>query len=404
MPGVKPSPWPGPIHHATGEPLLLNDDNERPTPVCASGAPEANWVSAELSIVVPTLNEIDNVPLLLHGLAAALCGTNWEVIFVDDDSHDGTSAKLREIARLDPRVRCLRRIGRRGLAGACIEGMLASSALAVAVMDGDLQHDETLLVPMLRAIREGAELVVATRILERGRLIDGLSGLRAWGSRVAAILAHRLTRVRLSDPMNGFFMIRRQRFEDLAARLSTQGFKLLLDVVASSPTPLVVIELPYRFRPRKHGRSKLDGLVVLQYAGLLVAKASGDRVSLRFVLFLLVGTTGLVVHMLALKTILSLQAIGFTGAQSLAAYAAMTWNFFLNNQLTYRDRRLKGWVAALGLLSFYGVCSVGAIANVGVASWLYSGRSSWWLAGMAGALMGVVFNYAASSALTWRGS
>jgi dolichol-phosphate mannosyltransferase len=362
-----------------------------------------HWVSPELSVVVATLNECENVPLILRDLTAALQGLNWEVIFVDDDSADGTARKLREFARLDPRVRCLRRIARRGLAGACIEGMLASSAHAVAVMDGDLQHDESLLTPMFRAIGEGADLVVASRLIEGGTVGKGLSGLRHWGSRVATLAARRLTGVRLSDPMSGFFMMRRDKFDSLAGELSTQGFKILLDIVASSGGRLNVVELPYRFRPRQYGSSKLDSLVVLQYAGLLLAKLSGDRISVRFVLFALVGASGLLVHMLALKAMLSVGSIGFTWAQTLAAYVAMTWNFFMNNQLTYRDRRLKGVAALAGLLSFYAVCSVGAIANVGVASWVYSGLPTWWLAGTAGALMGAVFNYATSSVFTWRG-
>jgi dolichol-phosphate mannosyltransferase len=377
--------------------------SELPPAAAALGRPHGDWVSPELSVVVATLNERENVPLLLREVAAALHGLNWEIIFVDDDSPDGTSQKVREIARLDPRVRCLRRISRRGLAGACIEGMLASSAFAVAVMDGDLQHDEKLLVPMLRAVRDGADLVVASRSMPGGGVADGLTGLRSRGSRLANFAARRLIGVRLSDPMSGFFMMRRDEFDQLAPRLSTQGFKILLDIVASSGGRLAVVELPYRFRPRQHGRSKLDGLVVLQYAGLLLAKLSGDRISIRFVLFALVGASGLFVHVVALKALLSLLGVGFGWAQTLAAYAAMTWNFLLNNQLTYRDRRLKGLAALGGLVSFYVVCSVGAVANVGVASWIYNGLPTWWLAGGAGALMGAVFNYATSSTLTWRG-
>lgn len=361
------------------------------------------WVSPALSVVVATLNERENVPLLLRALKGTLADINWEVIFVDDDSPDGTCAKVREMARLDPRIRCLRRINRRGLAGACIEGVLASSALAVAVMDGDLQHDEALLPPMYRAICEGADLVVASRIREQGSVGEGLTRLRNWGSRMANAAARTLLGVHLNDPMSGFFMMRRDRFDALAEKLSTQGFKILLDILASSGGRLAVVELPYRFRERRHGASKLDGLVVLEYAGLLFAKLSRDRISIRFLLFALVGVSGLVVHVLALKLVLSFLEIGFAWAQMIAAYAAMSWNFLLNNQLTYRDRRLKGSAAVLGLLSFYAVCSVGAVANVGVASWIYGDLPTWWLAGTAGALMGAVFNYATSSVLTWRG-
>ena len=359
-------------------------------------------VSPELAIVVPTLNENGNVPLLVLQLARALEGIAWEVIFVDDDSADGTSATARRLARRDPRVRCLRRIGRRGLAGACIEGMLAASAPAIAVMDADLQHDEKCLSEMLERFRAGADLVVGTRRTQDGLVTAGLSPVRRWGSRLATKLARRLAGVKLSDPMSGFFLIRQDVFEALAPRLSNQGFKLLLDIVASQPRPLVVKEVAYNFRPRRHGHSKLDGLVVFEYAGLLLAKLSGDLLATRFLLFMLVGASGLGVHLLALKGALGLPQLGFDLAQTCAAYVAMTWNFWLNNVLTYRDCRLRGRAILKGLLSFYAVCSVGAVANVGVASWVYGGEPTWWLAGGAGALMGGFFNYAASSTFTWR--
>lgn len=356
----------------------------------------------ELTVVVPTFNERGNVPSLIARIAVALHGVHWEVIVVDDDSPDGTAELVRELARSDARVRCMRRIGRRGLAGACAEGILASSAFAVAVIDADLQHDETLLPGMLATLRHGADLVVGTRYAAGADAEDGLTGVRAWGSRLANQLARTLLGIRLSDPMSGFFMMRREAFEAVAPRLSSQGFKLLLDVVASAQSPLKIVEAPYRFRPRRHGHSKLDSLVVVDYLGLLLAKVSGDRLSVRFVLFALVGASGLVVHLIALRVLMDTMNVGFDGAQTGAAYVAMTWNFFLNNQLTYRDRRLHGWRALTGLASFYAVCSVGAIANVGVASWIYRGAATWWLAGTAGALMGAVFNYAASSIVTWR--
>lgn len=354
-----------------------------------------------LSVVVPTLNEAENVPLLVTRLARALRDIAWEVIFVDDNSPDGTVAAARQLAQKDPRVRCLRRIGRRGLAGACIEGMLASSAISVAVMDGDLQHDETQLTRMLLAIEQGADLVVGARLCPGGSAAGGLSRVRQLGSQIATAAARHLLGVRLSDPMSGFFMMRRELFDAIAPRLSTQGFKVLLDIVASCRQPLRVVELPFVFQPRRYGKSKLDTLVVFEFLGLLVAKLSRDWLSIRFVSFALVGATGLFVHLWALRQVLLL-GMTFDWSQTTAAYIAMTSNFVLNNQLTYRDRRLKGISALKGLLTFYAVCSVGTVANVGVANWIYGSRPSWWLAGTAGALMGLVFNYAASSTLTWQ--
>jgi len=307
----------------------MQDDREAPVrPQAALAVPRTTWASPELSVIVPTLNERANVALLVDSLIAALNGVNWEVIFVDDNSSDGTVDEVRKLARADPRVRCIRRIGRRGLAGAGIEGMLASSAFAVAVLDGDLQHDETLLPHMLGQLRGGADLVVGTRFAAGGSAREGLSGVRTWGSRLASAAAKQLIGVRLSDPMSGFFMMRRETFEELAPGLSTQGFKLLLDVLASARRKLAVVELPYRFRPRRFGHSKLTSLVVLEYLGLLLAKVSGDRLSIRFVVFALVGASGLFVHLLVLKLLLGWAEFGFASGQTLAAYGAMTWNFF----------------------------------------------------------------------------
>ena len=357
----------------------------------------------ELSVIVPTFNEAPNIPLVVARLSQALSGIRWEVIFVDDNSPDGTAAVARDLACLNARVRCIRRIGRRGLAGACIEGLLASSASAIAVMDADLQHNEGLLPRMLEDIRDGADLSIGTRFAEGASIETGLSHLRQWSSRLATETAKRLLGVRLSDPMSGFFMMRRSHFDAIAPKLSTQGFKLLLDIVASSPSSVNIVERPFDFRPRLHGQSKLDSLVVLEFLGLILAKLSGDWLSIRFVLFALVGTTGLFVHIWVLQRALSF-GLAFDWAQTTAAFAAMTSNFILNNQLTYRDQRLRGWAVLRGLVTFYAVCSMGTIANVGVAHWFYGGHPSWWLAGTAGALMGVVFNYAASAVLTWRRS
>ncbi len=357
---------------------------------------------AELSVIVPTFNEALNVPLLVKALDTALSGIAWEVIFVDDNSPDGTTAVVRKLAETDRRVRCIRRIGRRGLSGAAIEGILASSAHAVAVMDGDMQHDESLLPRMLDNIRKGDDLVVATRYTDGGAMDAGFSGFRKKASQAATGLATRVLGITVSDPMSGFFMMRRAAFDEVAPDLSTQGFKILLDLIASRPGQLKISELPFHFRARAAGESKLDTLVATEYVALLLAKMTGDWVSLRFVTFTLIGLTGLVVHLAALRFGLVSMRLGFDWAQIFASVVAMTWNFFLNNMLTYRDRRLRGARLITGLLSFYAICSFGMFANVGVAQMIYRQEPVWWLAGVAGALMSAVFNYAASSSITWR--
>jgi dolichol-phosphate mannosyltransferase len=356
----------------------------------------------EVSVVVPTFNERGNVTQLYQKLETSLAGVSWEVIFVDDDSADGTWDVVRALARADGRVRCIRRIGRRGLSGACIEGILASSAPFAAVIDADLQHDETQLPKMLSLLRSGqADLVVGSRYIKGGSA-ESFDRGRAGASALATEVAKRVLNVSIADPMSGFFMIRRDRFEQFAPELSTQGFKILLDIVATSQGNLKTVEIPYAFGRRLHGESKLDSMVALDFLGLVLAKFTNDAVSLRFLMFAMVGGTGLFVHLGTLFVALRGFHLPFTEAQAAGAFVAMTSNFVLNNFLTYRDQRLKGFAILRGLLAFYVVCSVGLFANVGVAFSVYDQEPIWWLAGAAGALMGVVWNYAMSGLFVWR--
>jgi len=355
----------------------------------------------ELCVVVPTLNEAPNVAELIRRVSSLLHNTSWEMIFVDDDSTDGTPDVVRRIARLDRRIRCLHRIGRRGLASACVEGMLASSAPYLAVMDADLQHDETKLPVMLELLRTSdADLVVASRYTGGGGIGDWAPA-RASMSRLATKLSHLVCNQGVTDPMSGFFMIRREAFEASVRRLSTIGFKILLDLLSSSPRPLKVVEVPYLFGQRKAGESKLDSMVLWEFVMLLLDKTVGRYVPVRFISFAAVGATGVLVHMAALTLFHTGLDASFTHAQSGATLTAMIFNFWLNNQMTYRDMRLRGWSWLRGLATFSLACSIGALANVGIASYLFSNQTQWVLAALAGVAIGAVWNYAITQIYTW---
>jgi dolichol-phosphate mannosyltransferase len=361
----------------------------------------ANRNAPEVAIVIPTLNERANLSVLVQRLACALDGVSWEAIFVDDDSVDGTIDEIRRIAKRDTRIRGIRRIARRGLAGASLEGMLSTSADFIAVMDGDLQHDETQITQMLSMLRSGeADVVAGSRYLASAGTGSGLSDFRKRGSQTANRLARLVLRRPMSDPMSGFFMLRRDVVEGVAGKLSQRGFKILLDLIASSPPSLLIREVPFVFRPRLHGESKLDSAVVLEYLGLLVSKASGGFLSIRFLMFGLVGSSGVLVNLGVLAVLLA-RHFGFAEAQTIAMLTAMTSNYFLNNALTYRDRRRRGWRFLTGLASFAALCSLGVVAGVGVSTLLYRAAAPWWLAGIAGAMMGAMWNYVATSAITW---
>jgi len=356
-----------------------------------------------LSVVVPCYNERPNVAPMIAKLDAALKGIAWEVIYVDDNSPDGTAAEVRRIAQTDPRVRCIRRVGRRGLASAVIEGALSSSAAYVACIDGDLQHDETRLPVMLEALHSGEyDLAVASRHVEGGDNA-GLAGRwRHLLSDGGIKLSQMFLPVKLTDPMSGFFMLPRALFEELAHGLNGQGFKILLDLVLSSPAPLRVKEVPATFRERVAGESKLDMLVMMQFGGLLLDKICGGLLPLRFISFALVGALGVLVHLAILTALRKSTGLDFEIEQIMATIVAMIFNFKLNNSITYRDQRLRGPRLWRGLVLFVVVCGVGAVANVGIANALYQSHTGWTAAGAIGAMIGVVWNYAVSATLVWR--
>jgi len=356
----------------------------------------------ELSVIVPTFNERDNVRELIRRLEACLSGRAWEVIFVDDDSTDGTADLVREIAARNPRVRCVQRIGRRGLSSACVEGMLASSAPYLAVIDGDCQHDESVLPRMLDVLRAGeSDIVVGTRYAHGGGT-GTWEASRVTISRFATRLSRIVIKQELSDPMSGFFALRRDVLEPVVRNLSNIGFKILLDVLASSSRPLRVKELPYEFRTRNAGVSKLDSQAMWDYLMLLADKRVGHVVPVRFVAFTIVGGIGVFCHFAVLTTLFHALSFSFGTSQAIATLIALTGNFALNNALTYRDMRLTGWRWLQGWVSYALVCSLGALANVGIATYFFTRDGYWALAALAGIVVGAVWNYAVTAVYTWK--
>ncbi len=358
----------------------------------------------ELAVVVPTFNEAANVPRLVALLEQALAGRGWEVVFVDDDSPDGTADAARLLGRTDPRVRVVQRIGRRGLSSACIEGMCATAAPVVAVIDGDLQHDEALLPRMLDRLQAepGLDLVIGSRFVEGGGLGDWDRD-RVAKSALATRLSRRVLDADLSDPMSGFFAIRTDVVRAIVPKLSAIGFKILLDIMTTSRRPLAFAELGYQFRTREAGESKLDYVVAMEFLIALYDRMVGRLVPVRFAMFAGIGLLGALVHFVVLAPLPHDTRGGFRTATIAATLVAMTFNFFLNNALTYRDSRLKGWRALLdGWVSFCLVCSVGAIADVGVAIFLFNPHTdAWVLPALAGIAVGAVWNYALSSRFVW---
>jgi dolichol-phosphate mannosyltransferase len=356
----------------------------------------ARNLAPELSVVVPAFNVQDDVPLLVERLARALGGIDWEVIFVDDNSADQTVPHARRLGESDPRVRAIRRVGRNGLTQTCLAAMLASRARFVAMVQPEMGFDAAVLVTMLdRLRRDDADLVVATR----KRAVGGR--LRTLVRAALSAITRRVLATEASDPTSGFFMIRRDSLEELTPSLSSLGYQVLLDLIATARGRLRIVELaanPAGLPPASQ-RSELK--LALELLALLIARLSNDAVSIRFLLFCLVGLSGVGVH-LALLDVALIATLPFTAAQTFATIGAMIWNFTLNNTVTYGDQRLRGLAYVTGLLRFMVICGIGAVSNVGIASWIYAHDNKWWIAGLGGAVMGAVWNYAVSSVFVWR--
>lgn len=371
-----------------------------------AGARAPDAAATELSVVVPTFNERDNVAEMVRRLDATLGDVAWEVIFVDDFSPDGTADAVRALGRNDPRVRLISRHNRRGLSSAVIEGALAASADIVAVMDGDLQHDEGVLPRMFEMVRSGeADIVSASRFLTE----DGAAGLssetRVKISNTGISLANAFFGLNMTDPLTGFFCLRRDVVERALPDLSELGFKVLLDLVASARPRPKVKEVPFNFRSRQHGESKLDNRVMYEFFLFFIEKkiARFLPVPARFISFAGINAVGILVHLAVLMPLVSFGQAGFATAQLAATAVAMFFNYMVNNFVTYHDRQLRGAKFWVGFLVFAALCSLGVIGNVGVATVIHEQYEAIWYVApaMAGALITVVWNYVATQAFVW---
>jgi len=370
----------------------MTDPASSPPPRSASAAASTR---PTVAIVVPVFRASEAVPALVGRLHAALATEDWEVVFVDDNSPDDTLATIAALG--NPRVRAIRRVGRNGLTHTCLVTMLASGADYVALLDGASHYDEALLGAMLAQLRKNAgrdaDLVVATRPSVSGGFLR--HAVRALlGGATRAVLSATLT-----DPASGFFMIRRDALEKLTPSLSSVSHQVLLDLIATARGRLRIVEIEGAPATISGRRSELK--LALELTALLIAKFSSDAVSVRFLLFCMVGFTGVGAHLALLDGAL-VARLPFTAAQTVATIGAMIWNFSLNNMVTYGDQRLTGFAYFTGLLRFMAICGIGAISNVGVASLIYAHDSVWWIAGLGGAVMGAVWNYVVTAVFVWR--
>ena len=355
------------------------------------------------AIIVPTLNEKDNVILTVEKLESVLSGMNWEVIFVDDDSTDGTWQELLKLAAQKPYVRMIRRVNRRGLSSACVEGMLATSAPYIAVMDADLQHDASILPQMFAALTSNeATVAVGSRYCGDGG-VGEWDKTRAKMSQLATLLASKILLAPCSDPMSGFFALKRSLIDEIAPSISLSGFKILFDILTTKDIPLKVKEVPYTFSTRIHGCTKLSVSTLIDFAWLLLKKISFRLPITNFLMFCFVGLTGVLVHFCTLYAMHKMLQYPFFLSQCTATFFAMTSNYVINNRITFFSTQLRGKAFIKGYFLFCLACTFGAIVNIAISEMLFGLSFSWFSAAGVGIIAGSVVNYIISKTLVWKG-
>ncbi len=357
-----------------------------------------------LSIVVPTYNERENVSKILETLMKTLKDVDHEIIFVDDNSPDGTSEQVRAFMKKSKNIHLIHRIGRKGLSGAIIEGVFSANSDIVGVIDCDLQHDDSKLLDMLELFsnKPSLDLVIGSRFVENAEIsVQAFSKFRELGSKITTQIIKKLLNINSSDPLSGFFMVKKKSFLKHADTLQTQGFKVLADFLATSGKGIKIEEIGYKFKNRVQGESKMSLLTVLELVGLVLSQILKGKVSIRFILFCMVGVSGIFVQLL-ITGFMMLLIDQFSTSQTLGIISAMTSNYFLNNYVTFQERRLKSLDLFRGLLSFYLICSLGAFANVSIATYVFSFSSNWLISSFIGAIFGAVWNFTLSSIFTWK--
>ncbi|MGA9659144.1 MAG: glycosyltransferase [Asticcacaulis sp.] len=366
--------------------------------------PAGDQTGPDLSLIICTLNEGTAIRSVINEICDTLAHIHHEIIVVDDNSTDNTAAEVLDVAKSRPNVRLHVRINERGLSSAAIKGWDMAHGKYLGVMDGDGQHDPKAILAMAEIILKGdKDLVCVSRYI--GKSETGLSFFRDLGSRAATLATGLVLRVPLTDPMSGCFMMTRDYYMSARKKLTGVGFKILLDVAASSPIQPRFTEVKASLRQRQGGESKLDIRVVLDLAALLVEKATGGVMKARFVLFAGVGMSGVVVSAIVLalfKILFGNSDAEFGIAQFVAIMVSMTSNFFINNAITFRDKRLKGAAMWAGMFGFYLACAPGAVLNwfIGVA--LKSMHVEFILAGVVPAFLIGILNFWFVKMLAWR--
>jgi len=358
--------------------------------------------SYDLSIVIPTYNEASNIIAIIESINSTLGDVaSYEIIVVDDNSKDKTWELAEQYADKYKNITCFRRITSKGLSSAVIDGFMISRGKFISVIDADLQHDESILPKMLNYCHNGADLAIGSRYCQ-----DGSTG--EWGlirkliSKVATKISQKIGNIYMSDPMSGFFMIRRDVFLNVVDKLNAKGYKILLDIVSQlDASKINMIEVPYTFKKRSRGESKLTPEVVFQLIDFIYLKIVGNYIPIEYVKFVTVGAIGAVVHF----TILYLMHIVFDNNYQNALIIAIEFsliiNYFINNLWTFKEKTHTGLKKIIGLVKFNILSGVGGIISYYISISLFDSGVNWIFASTIGAIVASLWNYNLNKILTW---
>jgi dolichol-phosphate mannosyltransferase len=386
-----------------GKPPQLTPCPEGPLVVTEALSP-----ALKFSLVLPTFNEGENIPEILATLTdllAPVFGADYELILVDDDSPDLTWKTTLELLPQYPPVKVIRRQGEKGLSTAVIRGWQAAQGEILGVMDADLQHPPEILLQLFQEMNRGADLAVASRHVEGGGVSEwsGVRRLLSRGAQVLGLMILPEVLSRLSDPMSGYFMVRRSAVA--GRRLSPLGYKILIEVAARGRTPWLA-EVGYVFRERQSGESKVTWRQYAEYLRHLLRLRLSR--SSRFLRFAVVGAGGVAVDMAALFILSDPQMLGWglTRSKLLAAELAIVHNFLWNDFWTFGDvaRRQPGNRRRLKrLVKFNLICGAGLVLNVLLLNFFFNGLGfNRYLANLLAIALVTVWNFWLNLKLSWR--
>jgi dolichol-phosphate mannosyltransferase len=377
----------------------------------------------QFSLIIPTFNEAENICILIPNVIELLTKNDitFEIIVVDDDSKDLTWKVVQEKFANDPRIRVLRRVNEKGLSSAVLDGMAISKGKFLGVIDADLQHDEKI-IPKMLSEAESNDIIVGSRVVEDG-------GYGEWGftrklmSKVATLLAKIMLPISIGDPMSGFFIIKRDLYDELAPVINPRGFKILLEFLARKKG-IKAKEVGYVFKNRLHGETKMSGSVIQNYLVALYDIRFGEIISITFLKYSAIGLSGVFVNLFGqffAKNFLSLNEPeliykNFTKpfyAVSFGFELSVLTNYFLNNIWTFKDSKNIGFTKnLLGFLKFNIVSIIGFLIQVSVwrftyqiiqtlfPEYLFNGLD--YICNMFGIILATAGNYFLNKNFTWK--